>query len=85
MVISYSELDDILLSLTTLQPNYPLLYRDILLNYYNTGIRPSELFLTSNWSYLGPGNIILQPLKGNNIRTFNITDLTPYFVNKIWC
>lgn len=43
---------------------------------FNTGCRPSELLDISRWTIIDPDTVELQPLKGNDTRTFNTTDLS---------
>jgi hypothetical protein len=50
---------------------------------YTTGMRPVEAVTISKWTYISPTNIILQPAKGNSIRTFTETELTPGLVTAI--
>lgn len=46
----------------------------------NTGVRPMELLTINRWQYNNPSNITLNPLKGNNQRTFTESELTDALV-----
>lgn len=43
---------------------------------YTTGCRPRELLMVNRWTYISAANIQLQPLKGNNTRTFTAADIS---------
>ena len=42
----------------------------------NTGARPNEILDTTRWTYINDSDIRLQPLKGNALRYFTISDIS---------
>tara|TARA_R110000782_G_scaffold102531_1_gene189714 strand:- start:1675 stop:2169 length:495 start_codon:yes stop_codon:yes gene_type:complete len=81
--LTYTQLNNILYKLLIVEPNYPFLYGDAFTNYYNLGVRPSELMDIDLWSIDTNNNIILQPLKSNNIRTFTNNECSTYLIKSI--
>ena len=47
---------------------------------YNTGCRPMELLLVERWQYISSAQILLTPLKGNDIRDFTESELSTNLV-----
>jgi hypothetical protein len=79
-------LDD-LIQISTDVINYVKIYYP---NYYyyfdtlrKTGCRPIEPLISTLWVFTIDGNILFQPLKNNNIRTFIPSDLNAEFVDMI--
>lgn len=57
--------------------------RDLFKVMYYTGCRISDVLSYSNWVVLLDGRVQLQPLKGNNLRYFEVHELPDYFYNNI--
>lgn len=74
--IDNDELEDICYDMSESTYTYYPIARDYFYDLYNTGCRPMELLTISLWDYSPHPIVSLQPLKGNNLRYFNLTDLS---------
>jgi hypothetical protein len=75
-VLSYADLDSICVTVKAGNPLYTPAAAEWCTDLYYTGCRPSEILDRSLWSYLGGTDYRLQPLKSNNPRFFQASDLT---------
>jgi hypothetical protein len=82
-LLTNAELDDICYYLTQTEYIYYPETNEYLTDLYNTGARPNEMFSITRWLYSSPASIRLQPLKENDQRFFQETELTPNFVADI--
>ncbi len=82
-LLTNAELDDICYYLTQTEYIYYPETNEYLTDLYNTGARPNELLSINRWLYTSPASIRLDPLKDNDDRFFQETDLTPNFVADI--
>jgi integrase len=82
-ILTNSQINDYCLQLITLAEGFDFYIHDLFLNLYYTGCRYQELYQINRWSTDIAGNYTLDPLKGNNQRTFNGIPLTEYFTNHI--
>ena len=74
------QLDNMLVDLIATPYVYYPIANEFFQDMYVTGMRPVEAVTISKWTYISPTTIILQPAKGNSIRTFIEAELTPNFV-----
>jgi site-specific recombinase XerD len=82
-ILTNSQINDYCLQLITLAEGFDFFIHDLFLNLYYTGCRYQELYQINRWSTDISGNYTLQPLKGNNVRTFENIPLSIYFTNCI--
>jgi len=82
-VVSYGELKTICLSAIVPIPVYPAVYGNFMSDLYYTGCRPNEFTNPDLWTPIGGGNFELQPLKGNNLRVINESQLSSAFIEWI--
>jgi len=74
--LSYYELNNFLEGLLQPRPNEPSYIFDAFADMYNTGVRPSELFIADRWNANPSGSYTLVPLKNNNARVFQGSQLS---------
>jgi site-specific recombinase XerD len=82
-ILTNSQINQYCLDLLNVSQGFDFFIHDLFLNLYYTGCRYQELYQINRWSTDLAGNYTLQPLKGNNLRTFINTPLTPLFTNCI--
>jgi hypothetical protein len=76
MILSYAQLDATCVATKNGNPHYTPASAEWCTDLYYTGCRPHEILDRALWTYLGGTDYQLQPLKGNNIRYFNASQLT---------
>jgi hypothetical protein len=81
--ITDNELEDLCNYLSSASYIYYPVATNFFQDLYKTGCRPEELLEPMLWSYISPTQIILQPLKGNNNRTFAETELSTSLIYAI--
>lgn len=83
VVISNSQLDNILLEVISnnvvIDEQYRLLYEVL----YCTGCRVNDLLEYNRWNVLMNGKVQLQPQKGNNLRIFDSSTLPAIFYDSL--
>jgi site-specific recombinase XerD len=62
---------------------FDIYLHDMFLNQYNTGLRYTEIFELSRWTYTSPTEIVCMTAKNNLNRTFSNEELSFMFVNSI--
>lgn len=79
-ILTNDELDNYCLSFIQSYPLYNTYMIDYFSLLYNVGCRSSEPLNSKNWHINGSGQITLAPLKGNNIRVFDVSLIPSNFV-----
>jgi integrase len=74
--ISYEELNDLCLSYCEVLPFYGQPEQTFFQVLYDTGCRPAEAINPDLWTLTGFDRVQLQPLKGNNPRTIDLTTVS---------
>lgn len=75
-ILSNNEIKSTCLSIIANAQAFDLVMYDLFLNCYNIGARISEIRYFNNWYVNSSNQYVLQPLKGNLERTFNVNDIT---------
>lgn len=82
-IITTQQLEDLCSSLSETEYIYYPISKSYFKDLYTTGCRPQELLTITRWNYINASNIILDPLKNNNNRTFTAAELSNNLLQSI--